>query len=110
MGGCSGTWRIDNCCAGSACDALYMCATGAFACRACRAYCDAFTIEDDVSLFIHTNYKGKFDKTDVIMEAIQSYIDLEVIGKTQHRCLEEVCAVLCCAVLCCAVLCCAVLL
>ena len=51
----------------------------------CRAFCDAFTIHDDVSLIIHTNLNGKFDKSNLTMDAIRKYIDLEVVGKTQHR-------------------------
>jgi hypothetical protein len=50
-----------------------------------RAYCNAFTSQDDVSLYIHTNLQGKFDRMGTILEAIEFYIQYDVLGRTKHR-------------------------
>lgn len=38
-----------------------------------------------MSLYIHTNLQGRFDRFSAIMEAINAFIDANVVGSTMHR-------------------------
>ena len=52
------------------------------------AYCKAFTIKDDVTLYIHTNLRGKFDAKSMkeIKDTIKEYIEAYVVdGSTRHK-------------------------